>query len=206
MVEDLEQWFSSLKETLETAYLAADEPWKQSGFSGPMERWDACRRPIADCIDSDGSFLDIGCANGYLLECVLKWTEERGVAVEPWGLDLSEKLVDLAKKRLPHYSDNLHVGNGLTWRPPRAFDYVRTELCDVPDELQRDHVVRLLEELLSPGGRLLVAEYRSRGDDQSKPWVDEILAGFGFDVRSHVSGMWEGRELTRVVILNKPPI
>lgn len=62
------QWFSSLRKQLEEAYLQHDEPWKQSGFSGPEERWVACRKPIADCVEKSGSFLDIGCANGYLLE------------------------------------------------------------------------------------------------------------------------------------------
>ena len=67
-----QQWFSSLKKELENAYLQHSEPWKQSGFSGPEERWIAYRKPIVDCIEKSGSFLDIGCANGYLLECILR--------------------------------------------------------------------------------------------------------------------------------------
>ena len=80
------------------------EPRRQSGFSGPAEPWEACRRPIADCRDK---------------------------SIEPWGLDLSEKLVTLARRRLPSAADNLFPGNGLTWQPPRTFDYVRTELTRV---------------------------------------------------------------------------
>lgn len=107
-----EQWFDSLKQELESAYIRHEEPWKQSGFSGPEERWIKCRKPIADCIEESGSFLDIGCANGYLLECILRWTAERGISVIPYGIDLSEKLVKLAKKRLPEYSKNLYTGTG----------------------------------------------------------------------------------------------
>src|SRR5512135_2563515 len=99
--EELAQWFDKVRNTLETAYLAHDEPWRQSGMSGPQARWDSLRRNVADCIDRSGSFLDIGCANGYLLECCLRWTEERGLGLEPFGLDLSEKLIELAKRRLP---------------------------------------------------------------------------------------------------------
>ena len=95
----LNEWFSSLKQELESAYIQHDEPWKQSGFSGPEDRWLALRKPIADCIDKPGSFLDIGCANGYLLECIMKWTGERGISITPYGLDLSEKLVELAKNK-----------------------------------------------------------------------------------------------------------
>jgi SAM-dependent methyltransferase len=101
-----QQWFEETGRTLDQAYLACSEPWRQSGFSGPAERWDACRRPIAECVTSPGSFLDIGCANGYLLECLLRWTAEHSVPIEPFGLDLSEKLVALARNRLPLYTSN----------------------------------------------------------------------------------------------------
>ena len=79
----LNKWFHALKEELETAYLQHDEPWKQSGFSGPEERWVKCRKPIADCVDKSGVFLDIGCANGYLLECISSWIAERGLSIIP---------------------------------------------------------------------------------------------------------------------------
>lgn len=81
---ELQQWFDNVRNVLETAYVLHVEPWRQSGFSGPEDRWVSLRRPVADCIDHDGSFLDIGCANGYLIECCLKWTAERGVQIDPY--------------------------------------------------------------------------------------------------------------------------
>jgi SAM-dependent methyltransferase len=199
--DELERWFADLQAWLEPSYLAATEPWRQSGFSGPVERWVACRRPIADCLDRDGAFLDIGCANGYLLECLLAWTAERGLRTEPWGVDLSAKLVALARQRLPEFSDHIFVGNARNWLPPRRFDYVRTELCYVPQELRSQYLRRLMDEFLAPGGRLLVPEYRSRKDPSTGPWIDEVLGGMGFAVESVRSGFWEGKELTRVAIL-----
>jgi SAM-dependent methyltransferase len=156
---ELERWFENVRTSLETAYLAKSEPWSQSGMSGPEQRWTALRKPIADCIDRPGSFLDIGCANGYLLECCLRWTAERGFAIDPFGLDVSSGLLDLARRRLPHFSDHFYQGNGFYWQPSRRFDFVRTELVYVPGELERDLVVRLLERVVAPGGRLLVANY-----------------------------------------------
>ncbi len=154
-----QEWFSSLKETLETTYLKHEEPWRQSGMSGPEDRWTALRKPVADCIDKPGSFLDIGCANGYLLECCLKWTGERDIEIVPFGLDISEKLIELAKKRLPQYTDNFFTGNAMTWLPPRGFDFVRTELVYVPAEKEKIYVEFLLKHHLNPGGKLLVANY-----------------------------------------------
>jgi len=158
-MSDLDRFFDKVHSVLETAYLAHEEPWRQSGMSGPEERWVSLRRPVADCMDRSGALLDIGCANGYLLECCLRWTAERGVRIEPHGLDISDKLAALARKRLPDYADHIYVGNGYDWAPPRRFDYVRTELCYVPAEAERAYVERLLREFLLPGGRLLVANY-----------------------------------------------
>ena len=199
----LEKWFLSVRDTLESAYLKCEHPWQQSGFSGPVERWAACRKPIADCVDGPGTFLDIGCANGYLLECLLAWTSERGIEIEPWALDLSKKLTALARQRLPDWAENLEVGNAYTWRPPQRFDYVRTELCYVPRELPWQYVERVVDEFLAPDGKLLVAEYRSRRDNTTKPWADEQLRRAGFAVMRTESGWWQGKELTRVAVVPK---
>ena len=128
-------------------------------MSGPMERWVSLRKPVADCIDKSGSFLDIGCANGFLIECCLHWTSERNINIVPYGVDLSEKLLELAKYRLPQYRDNFFVGNALYWLPPRRFDFVRTELVYVPAEYEKQYLEFILNNHLNPGGKLLVANY-----------------------------------------------
>lgn len=154
-----EEWFGTLQNVLENAYLSHEELWRQSGMSGPEERWISLRKPVADCIDKPGTFLDIGCANGYLLECCLKWAAERGIAIEPYGLDISEKLLSLAKKRLPGYEAHFFAGNAFEWLPPRRFDFVRTELVYVPDEYEKQYIDFLMEHHLEPDGKLLVANY-----------------------------------------------
>ena len=86
---------------LEKSYLAENDPIRQCGFGGGPIRWRAEREPILDAITTDGDFLDVGCANGYLIECLMNWGRERGLSLTPFGLDWSEKLVDLAKARFP---------------------------------------------------------------------------------------------------------
>jgi SAM-dependent methyltransferase len=155
----LEEWFLSVRKTLENAYLHHEEPWKQSGMSGPLERWVSLRKPVADCVDKPGSFLDIGCANGYLLECCIEWTAERQIKIEPYGVDISKKLIELARQRLPQYRDNFFVANAFTWLPPKRFDFVRTELVYVPAEYEKQYIGFILNNYLNPGGKLLVANY-----------------------------------------------
>jgi hypothetical protein len=55
-------WFAGMAAIFETAYLEGANPRAQSGFGGDEARWEAARRPIANMIDRDRSFLDIGCA------------------------------------------------------------------------------------------------------------------------------------------------
>jgi len=196
-------WLIEKVQHLERSYLVCDEPWRQSGFSGPEERWDACRRPVAECIDKAGAFLDIGCANGYLLESVVHWKKDDGVEITPFGLDIGDKLVALAKQRLPLFAENLFAGNAWDWSPPRSFDFVRTELVYVPPLLRKRYVARLLSEFVAPGGRLLVAEYRSHNHPYQTPWADATLRRFGFTVAFARSGRWEDKELTRVAVIEK---
>ncbi len=125
----------------EVAYLLGDNPRAQSGFGGDDARWEVARRPIATAIDRDGTFLDIGCASGYLMECLVRWTPHH---IEPYGLDLTPAVADLARRRLPQWADRIFVGNAFTWQPPTRFDFVRTELEYVPEERQRAFLDRLL--------------------------------------------------------------
>jgi SAM-dependent methyltransferase len=155
---DDDRWFASMTAIFEAAYLAGDDPRAQSGFSGDEARWEAARRPIAEAIDKDGTFLDIGCASGYLLESIVRWAPDR---IEPFGLELTPALAELARRRLPEWADRIFVGNALTWRPPRRFDYVRTELVYVPAERRRALVGHLLDAVVAPGGRLILCGYGS---------------------------------------------
>lgn len=202
-IQEQQQWFLSLQHELEDAYLQHREPWKQSGFSGPEECWVVCRRPIADCIDRPGSFLDIGCANGYLIECILKWTSERNISVVPYGLDLSSRLIELARERVTDFKENFYVGNGWDWQNPLRFDYVRTEIVYVPEELRKSYIQRILDTCLTDGGKLLLAEYRSRRDPVDRPWLNETLTDWGFPVIKQVSGVYESKESTRVLVIAK---
>jgi trans-aconitate methyltransferase len=207
--EELSQWFEANKNLLETAYLAGTHPWQQSGFGLHTPRsaqdWEALRRPIAECLTTSGTLLDIGCANGYLLECVQTWTLERNLQIAPYGLDISEKLAMLARQRLPQYANHIFVGNAWDWQPPQVFDYVNTTLYYVPDELRAVFVHRLLERYVKPGECLLIAEYLGRNTDVPEIRIDEELEQWGFSlemVRSSQLGQ-DALGQTRVAVIRK---
>jgi SAM-dependent methyltransferase len=161
-------------EVYEEHYLRSDDPLGQSGFGGDEDRWEAARRPIVEAIDCDGTFLDAGCANGYLMECVRRWSPHR---VEPYGLDFSPRLVALARSRLPRWADRIFLGDALEWESPRRFDFVRTELVYAPEDRQCE----LVERLLGFSRRLIVCGYGSgRSGVPAKP-VGPILREWGFE-------------------------
>jgi SAM-dependent methyltransferase len=151
------------------AYLAARTPWEQSGKTGTAEDWEYARSHVADAIEADGTFLDVGCANGYLMECLPRWTSYR---VEPYGLDLSSELAALARRRLRGWADRIFVGNALTWDPPRRFDVVRTGLEYVPAHRRRD----LVERLLGFSGRLVIGVFN---EHESERTTEEFLHSRG---------------------------
>lgn len=173
-----EDYFVQEQALHEAKYLAGTDPRQQSGFGRDAGDWERFRRAVVAPIDRDGSFLDIGCANGLLMESVAAWAGEDGHRVEPFGLDISELLVELARRRLPHWRDRIFVGNALFWEPATCFDFVRTELVYVPPTRRREYAERLLERFVAPGGLLIVCSYGSSRPRsvRAESLVDEIRA------------------------------
>lgn len=147
---------------LEESYLQRTDSIEQSGFHGGAERWRAEREPILDAITRDGELLDVGCANGYLLECLVAWGRERGLSLTPYGLDQGRRLIDLARRRQPHVADHFFVGNAWDWEPPQRFRYVYTLLDAVPLDYCAAYLHRLLARVVADGGRLIAGDYGSR--------------------------------------------
>ncbi|MDQ5820226.1 MAG: class I SAM-dependent methyltransferase [Actinomycetota bacterium] len=161
------------------AYLAGDNPRAQSGHSGDEARWEEARRLVVDAIDRDGTFLDVGCASGHLMETGQAWAAEDGYAVEPYGLEISPELADLARSRLRQWADRIWVGNALHWRPPRRFDFVRAGLEYVPPHRRPDLIEHLLAEVCEPGGRLILGV---RNELRNAKPVEHEVAAWGFHI------------------------
>lgn len=190
----------------EAEYLATDDPRRQSGFARDARDWERFRRPVAEAIDRDGSFLDVGCANGLLMEGVVAWTRESGRRVEPYGLEISPRLADLARRRLPRWRDRIFVGDALSWEPPTRFDFVRTEIVYAPPSRRREYVERLLDRFVAPGGRLIVCSYGSSRPEgaRAEELVGELDAwGFAVDRIDDARSPEHGFVITRAVSVRR---
>ncbi len=182
---DEAEWHRQVAEVITPAYLAADTPWGQSGKMGDEDGWNYARSLICDAIDGDGSFLDVGCANGFLMECMKRWAVERGLRVQPYGLDISPELVELARERLPNWAGRIYTGNVMTWRAAQRFDFVRTGLEYAPSRRRRDLARRILDDLVAEGGRLIVGTYHGEGVGPDS--LEREMESWGFAVAGHTS-------------------
>ena len=137
-----------------------------AGSRGSRRRASGAAAPVADAL-GDGA-LDIGCANGHLLEA----SSAVAHRVEPYGLDRAS-VAQLARERLPR-ADDLRAC--LAWEPPAA-TLRPHELVYVPQERRR--IVQRLTTSSWPDGRLIVCGYGSRAAAGRRS-RDE-LSPLGFD-------------------------
>jgi hypothetical protein len=146
---------------LEASYLREVDPVRQSGFGGGEQRWRTERELILDAVTGDGDLLDVGCANGYLLECLVKWGHERGIRLTPHGLDCGANLVALAKARLPEFASHFWLGNSWDWVPTHPFRYVYSLYDCVPEGMLLAYIRRLAALYVAVGGTLILGAYGS---------------------------------------------
>ena len=154
-------------------YLRASTPQGGSGYEGSDQEWRAARACLAVALDglpadlgraeNSVSFLDVGCANGHLPASFVTWGAERGVSVDPYGIDIVPELVDRARKLHPQWADHFWTGNMLDWQHPdgKVFDLVHVLLDGVPPDKFAQAIANCAN-LVTPGGRLLVSSYDMR--------------------------------------------
>jgi hypothetical protein len=170
---DESRWYAAVEEVIGDAYLSSDDPRRQSGKSGNEADWRWSRELILDALPAPDSsaaqrsrlVLDVGAANGYLIESLTRWGAEQGVALECHGLEISERLAALARRRLPEWADRIATGNVMEHEPVRRYDLVHTALDYVPVARRRQAIERLFERFLAPRGRVVLRPERVRSGE-----------------------------------------
>lgn len=204
---DEAEWYRAIDAIVVPAYLAGANPRAQSGSDSTVEGWAYKRGLIAEAIDQNGAFLDVGCASGYLMETLVPWCAERGHRIEAYGLDIAPALAGLARRRLPHWAERVFIGNAIDWLPPRRFDFVRTGLEYVPPRRQRDLITHLLRDVVSPDGRLIIGVYNEEQDStRSGPSEEARVAAWGFPIagRAERPHLEDVRLVYRILWVDQP--
>lgn len=165
-----DEWHAAMARLVVPAYLAAATPEGGSGSSRDASGWEYARSLLADAVSPGQSFLDVGCANGHLMESLAAWG-----GVEPYGLEISSELAEVARRRLPQWADRIWVGNAATWEPPRRFEVARTGLDYVPPDRRR----ALVEHLLGCCDRLVLGVHNEERDRRGR---EAEVAAWGFAI------------------------
>jgi 8-oxo-dGTP pyrophosphatase MutT (NUDIX family) len=190
------EFFRALRASTAEYYLSEPgNPYRESGRGKGAARWEETRRCIADAVHRSGDFMDVGCANGLLLETLRKWCAERGFALRLHGIDFVPELVALARARHPAYADHFAVANAWDWEPRRRYDFVRLSLEIVPASDRAELVRRIASRAVAPGGRLIVCHYAdvARGDPRVDvgTWLEsEAMIPVGRGAAPGVSLAW----------------
>ena len=175
-----DEYFRTLHEAVAEYYLAdPSNPYQQSGRSSGPTRWEETRRILLKAIHRDGDFLDVGCANGLLLESLVEWAGQEGLVIRPHGVDFVEPLIDFARARFPQHRDSFHVANAFYWSPPRQYDFVRTNLEYVPPA-DWFRLISTSMDALTPTGRLILCHYRNA--DEPRVDVAAVANSAGYTV------------------------
>lgn len=150
------EWQRTVADALADAYLIDEDPRWQSGFDGDPELWRQARELVLDAVPAGGSFLDVGCANGHLIESLAAWARGRDVALTMYGLELNPRLAAVARRRLPELAGHIFTANASDWTPPRRFTYVRTGLEYAAPGSERSLIRHLMANVVEEAGRLLI--------------------------------------------------
>jgi SAM-dependent methyltransferase len=154
---DEEGWHAAMASLVKPAYLAGDNPYAQAGHSGNAATWEASRGFIAEALPRSGTFLDVGCASGVLMESVQRWGARKDLSIEPYGLDIVPEFVHLARRRLPHWADRIHIGNIRSWEPAnQRFDFALIRPEYAPATRRVELIRHVLQRVLNAGGRLII--------------------------------------------------
>ena len=167
---DDEGWHAAVAALVVPAYLAAETAEAGSGSSRDHAGWERARSLLAEAVEPGQTFLDVGCANGLLMESMATWAR-----AEPYGLEISPELAEVARRRLPQWADRIWVGNAIDWKSPRRFDVVRTGIDYVPAPRRR----HLVERMLSYSERLVIGVFNEERDVRS---LENEVAGWGFTI------------------------
>ncbi|WP_293752443.1 class I SAM-dependent methyltransferase [uncultured Paraglaciecola sp.] len=123
--------------------------------------------------------LDVGCGcTGRFIDLLL----EKGF--EPEGVDISDKMINFAKKR--HPAINFHTNDICEWVPPKRYDFITAwdSIWHVPLDQQEKVITKLISSLNSNG----VLIFSCGGTDNQGDHKDDFMGSEVYYSTLGVSG------------------
>ena len=129
-----------------------------------FQDWYDHRFPLVNAINRSGTILDIGCANGFLLRCLVEWSEH---TLEPYGIEpdeaLSERCKDLFLDQKDHFATLplQRLSQAERVGLPRQYDFVYWCVWDnlFFDNVQFEECLEQAYSAVKESGRLILGFY-----------------------------------------------
>ena len=149
-------------------------PWiRESKSLRSKSQWIETRQFITCSFHHDGTILDIGCANGYLLACFMSWSK---YSLIPYGIEVDPS-VWRARLLFPEYESNFcqigldkYLQSNDRCGFPLSFDFVYWNVWtnfDLTDARNIDTLHEVIA-LVKPSGRLVMGLYDSWDSNKTK--------------------------------------
>ena len=171
-----------------------DPELQRSCFYGSRDAWRRAREVILEAVYKDGTFLDVGCANGVLVGDLCLWAQERKIKLTPFGIDLDEKLIAECRARFPEFKKNFIVADRFEFKPKRKFTFI-CAFFNFRNRMTEIYLKRYLT-MLEPGGRLILTRYDDYKDEFML--LEKYLKKLESKLNFSFAGTAEVQDITKV--------
>lgn len=163
--------------------------------------WEKARSFIVKAIDRDGTVLDIGCANGFLLRCLQEWSKHKLI---PYGIDTNKEHINTARQLFPEHRDNFvfasirDLPSNLVWKLlwrlryklPQKYEMVYWNVWDNRDFIKDEDIYFLNKSLsvVKKGGRLILGFYQTERAENLKRIKNLERLGYKVEILKNSTG------------------
>jgi tRNA (uracil-5-)-methyltransferase TRM9 len=128
--------------------------------------------PLSQFVKDGDTVLDIGCGNGRLYQLFGEMSRPEGMQnIRFVGVDISDKLIDIAKKEYP--KGEFYVGDMVELSfENEKFDVVYSLVAfhHLPDHNLQIKALQEMKRVLKPGGKIILLNWNAYSD-----WVNKKL-------------------------------
>lgn len=168
---------------------------RQKVWPGWEEMWLTHSAALATHLPNSGNqkpnlkVLDLGCGNGRLLDFLLNKAREQGVDLDYLGIDISQKLIDIARQSFQKKGDNVNHKIRFLCLDLTDLDAVKTTLekkavekrydlviimavlHHLPDQNSRRGLLNAVVDHLSTGGLITYTTWEFLSDPQTQKLI-----------------------------------